>query len=182
MLSIENPYDPDVDMGRNSFQMPKIRRAFQQGNELLAYALGKPGEESYLRYVIRSDDPMLSDEAVDKALKLEENDNKSRKPGTNIGSNNEDKINSISNAPIKLSVEEVEKEKCIPAKKRNRGWSSSEEDSLYSNSDDDKQNKTSMKKNKTSQRRIYKEHPNLESDEEYGASQKGSSKKKHSKH
>ena len=33
-LSLENPDDCDVDIGRNSFQMQKIRRAFEHGQQV----------------------------------------------------------------------------------------------------------------------------------------------------
>ena len=33
-LSLENPDDSDVDIGRNSFQMQKIRRAFEHGQQV----------------------------------------------------------------------------------------------------------------------------------------------------
>ena len=61
MLYIENPDAPDQDMGRNSFQMPKIRRSFEHAQQLMVSALADPHVASYLSYVIRPDDPSLAD-------------------------------------------------------------------------------------------------------------------------
>jgi hypothetical protein len=67
LLSIENPELLGVDMGRNSYLMPKIRRSFEHTYQLLTTALSsssiknKNGIEidSFLSYVIRSDDKVL---------------------------------------------------------------------------------------------------------------------------
>ena len=64
MLSIENPMQPELDMGRNSFQMPKIRRAFEHALQLLSAALTNQDCDSYLSFFIRTDDPMLKDRNV----------------------------------------------------------------------------------------------------------------------
>jgi len=64
LLSIENPMQPELDMGRNSFQMPKIRRAFEHALQLLSAALSNPDCDSYLSFFIRTDDPMLKDRHV----------------------------------------------------------------------------------------------------------------------
>jgi non-canonical poly(A) RNA polymerase PAPD5/7 len=61
MLSIENPMQPDLDMGRNSFQMPKIRRAFEHALQLLSAALANFDCDSYLSFFIRTDDPIFKD-------------------------------------------------------------------------------------------------------------------------
>eukprot|EP00606_Chrysophyceae_sp_TOSAG23-5_P000844 GSChrysophyteH2.ASY1.ANO1.516.1 assembled CDS len=59
MLALENPHMPDIDMGRGSFMMPKIRRAFEHAQQLLGFALSDSTAKSYLSYFIRSDDPLL---------------------------------------------------------------------------------------------------------------------------
>ena len=41
MLYLENPDLPDLDIGRNSYMMPKIRRSFEHAHQLLTNALGK---------------------------------------------------------------------------------------------------------------------------------------------
>jgi hypothetical protein len=64
MLSIENPMQPELDMGRNSFQMPKIRRAFEHALQLLSAALTNQDCDSYLSFFIRTDDPVLQDRNV----------------------------------------------------------------------------------------------------------------------
>ena len=40
-LSLENPDDSDVDIGRNSFQMQKIRRAFEHGQQVHGQPVGQ---------------------------------------------------------------------------------------------------------------------------------------------
>ena len=60
LLAFENPCQPDVDMGRNSFMMFKVKRAFEHAYQLLCAALGNSKVESYLTFVIRSDDPILA--------------------------------------------------------------------------------------------------------------------------
>jgi hypothetical protein len=60
-VSIENPDQVDVDMGRNSFMFPKIKRAFEHAHQLLTAAFAKNiVEDSYLSFVIRSDDAILA--------------------------------------------------------------------------------------------------------------------------
>jgi non-canonical poly(A) RNA polymerase PAPD5/7 len=70
LLYIENPDEPDQDMGGNSFMVPKIKRSFEHGYQVLSSALSSGSSsgnrrglrtESYLAYVIRSDDPSLAD-------------------------------------------------------------------------------------------------------------------------
>lgn len=61
MLYLENPDLPELDVGRNSYTMPKIRRAFEHAHQLLTVALGDPRVPSYLAYVVRPDDPVLQD-------------------------------------------------------------------------------------------------------------------------
>lgn len=59
--AIENPDQPDADIGRNSFMLPKIKRAFEHAHQLLSAALfGQTEAESYLSFVIRTDDPVLA--------------------------------------------------------------------------------------------------------------------------
>lgn len=48
-------------MGRNSYMLPKIRRAFEHGLQLLTAALASTRVPSYLSYFIRPDDPLLMD-------------------------------------------------------------------------------------------------------------------------
>lgn len=59
LLHVQNPDDPTHDMGRNSFLLPKIRRAFEHAHQLLTVALNDSNQSSYLGYVIRGDDPYL---------------------------------------------------------------------------------------------------------------------------
>jgi hypothetical protein len=59
LLAIENPDQPDSDIGRNSYMLPKIKRAFEHSHQLLTSALSGPASVSYLSFVIRSDDPQL---------------------------------------------------------------------------------------------------------------------------
>ncbi len=61
MLYLENPDLPELDIGRNSYMMPKIRRSFEHAHQLLTAALGDPRVPSYLAYVVRPDDPALQD-------------------------------------------------------------------------------------------------------------------------
>jgi len=64
MLSIENPHLPGVDMGKNSFLLPKIRRAFEHALQLLSFALSDASAASYLGFFIRTDDPALHQEEL----------------------------------------------------------------------------------------------------------------------
>lgn len=59
MLGLENPHQPDIDIGKGSFMMPKIRRSLEHARQLLGFALSDGTATSYLRYVIRTDDPRL---------------------------------------------------------------------------------------------------------------------------
>ena len=61
MLYLENPDVPELDIGRNSFMIPKIRRSFEHAHQLLTAALGNHHVPSYLAYVVRPDDPALQD-------------------------------------------------------------------------------------------------------------------------
>ena len=62
MLSIENPHLAGVDMGKNSFLLPKIRRSFEHALQLLSFALSDGAAASYLGFFIRTDDPALHQE------------------------------------------------------------------------------------------------------------------------
>eukprot|EP01039_Chlorochromonas_danica_P001099 gene1099-1192_t len=59
LLTIVNPDQPDQDMGKNSFLLPKIRRAFEHTHQLLAAALKEEKRDSYLAFIIRGDDAAL---------------------------------------------------------------------------------------------------------------------------
>jgi hypothetical protein len=61
LLAFENPSLPDIDFGKSSYIMPKIRRSFEHAHQLLSAALCDSRIESYLSYVIRTDDPLLID-------------------------------------------------------------------------------------------------------------------------
>ena len=63
MLALENPSSTDLDIGRSSFMMAKIRRSFEHAHQLLCAALVDDRIESYLSYVIRTDDPLLINRA-----------------------------------------------------------------------------------------------------------------------
>ena len=65
LLYIENPDTPDIDMGKNSFLLPKIKRAFEHAYQLLTVTLADESVESYLSYVIRTDDPLLTERLPD---------------------------------------------------------------------------------------------------------------------
>ena len=53
-------------MGRNSFLLPKIRRAFEHAHQLLTAAIKDAGNtDSYLSFVVRSDDPILANRTID---------------------------------------------------------------------------------------------------------------------
>ena len=61
MLCVENPDEPELDMGKSSFQVAKIRRAFEHAYQLLSVAItNTENPHSYLGYVIRGDDPLLT--------------------------------------------------------------------------------------------------------------------------
>ena len=60
MLYFENPDMPELDIGKNSYMIPKIRRSFEHAHQLLTCALCDHKVTSYLSYVIRPDDPALA--------------------------------------------------------------------------------------------------------------------------
>jgi DNA polymerase sigma len=59
LLCALNPDSPDLDMGKNSFIMGKIRRSFEHAYQLLTVAMNNPHQHSFLSYIIRADDPYL---------------------------------------------------------------------------------------------------------------------------
>jgi DNA polymerase sigma len=67
VLCIENPDQPDLDMGRGSYNMPRIRRAFEHAHQVLLVALAPSLHDdavpSVLAHIIRSDDPALASRA-----------------------------------------------------------------------------------------------------------------------
>lgn len=56
LLSIENPEDPSIDMGKNSFNFPKVKRAFEHAYQVLVSALQSNNKASLLSFIIRQDD------------------------------------------------------------------------------------------------------------------------------
>jgi hypothetical protein len=99
ILCIENPDYPDIDMGRNSFQMFKVKKAFEHGHQVLLVALlnrntldrrrvipaadeedappeddsaQSGGDVSILAHLIRSDDEMLLNRFEEKKELLRE--------------------------------------------------------------------------------------------------------------
>lgn len=62
-LSIENPDPaviPPVDIGKNSFMIAKVRRAFEHAHQVMTSILNSSSViYSYLAFIIRPDDPML---------------------------------------------------------------------------------------------------------------------------
>eukprot|EP00597_Dinobryon_sp_UTEXLB2267_P017252 CAMPEP_0201095982 /NCGR_PEP_ID=MMETSP0812-20130820/4895_1 /ASSEMBLY_ACC=CAM_ASM_000668 /TAXON_ID=98059 /ORGANISM="Dinobryon sp., Strain UTEXLB2267" /LENGTH=243 /DNA_ID=CAMNT_0047349919 /DNA_START=475 /DNA_END=1206 /DNA_ORIENTATION=- len=76
MLWMENPDMPSLDMGRSSFLLPKVRRAFEHAHQCLVAALcdsshshsdrkdsshsQSSSDSSLLSFVIRADDPSLA--------------------------------------------------------------------------------------------------------------------------
>ena len=68
VLCVENPLQPDVDMGRGSYNMPKVRRAFEHAHQVLLVALTRAQSQSesvpsVLAHIIRSDDSTLASRA-----------------------------------------------------------------------------------------------------------------------
>jgi hypothetical protein len=61
LLAFENPALPDIDFGKSAYMMPKIRRSFEHAHQLLSAALTDSRIESYLSYVVRTDDALLID-------------------------------------------------------------------------------------------------------------------------
>ena len=58
-LSVENPdftLEKPVDIGKNSFMMGKIKRAFEHGWQLLTSSLSQKKGTSYLNFIIRPDE------------------------------------------------------------------------------------------------------------------------------
>lgn len=86
ILCIENPDQPDLDMGRGSYNMPRIRRAFEHAHQVLLVALAPSLYDdaipSVLAHIIRSDDPVLSSRS--QAMKRNK-ETMSSSIGTNSG-------------------------------------------------------------------------------------------------
>jgi DNA polymerase sigma len=68
LLCIENPNEPELDMGRNSFMYTKVRRSFEHASQVLNCALSDCRHESYLSFIIRSDDKSLANRTMPSAL------------------------------------------------------------------------------------------------------------------
>jgi hypothetical protein len=60
LIAIENPADPELDVGRNSFQFGKIRRCFEYAHQVLTYTLSISDIRSFLSCIIRSDHPSIT--------------------------------------------------------------------------------------------------------------------------
>src|SRR3546814_361469 len=58
-LSIENPDQTDLDVGKNSFEIRKVKRTFESAHTALSAALRSTSEESFLAYLIRPNDGCL---------------------------------------------------------------------------------------------------------------------------
>jgi DNA polymerase sigma len=71
LLCLENPFEPDLDMGRNSFMYAKVRRSFEHAGQLLNCALTDCRHESYLSFIIRSDDICLANRTMPSALSVD---------------------------------------------------------------------------------------------------------------
>eukprot|EP01038_Epipyxis_sp_PR26KG_P013133 gene13133-17600_t len=74
-LYIENPMDPELDMGKGSFMLQKVKRAFEHASQLLTAALGDGNTPSYLSYVIRPDDPNIADRPGPDLVSAKSNSN-----------------------------------------------------------------------------------------------------------
>ena len=62
LLWLENPDSPELDIGRSSFMLPKVRRAFEHAQQCLLSSLTdyhSHKEDSLLSFIIRADDPSL---------------------------------------------------------------------------------------------------------------------------
>lgn len=103
LLYIENPDCPELDMGGNSFMMPKIKRSFEHGYQVLSAALSSGTRdatqgrrtESYLAFVIRADDvslavrpgPELCSDRSNTVALIEDGDGNDGEIGSGIDSN-----------------------------------------------------------------------------------------------
>lgn len=64
LFCVENPDVPDQDVGKNSYQMSKIRRSFEHAFQLLTVALNDSKQLSFLCYVIRANDSMFENRKI----------------------------------------------------------------------------------------------------------------------
>ena len=65
LLAIENPQSAGIDMGRNSFLMPKVKKAFDHAHRVLLHCLTRRREgEAMLSLIINVDDPILTSRSV----------------------------------------------------------------------------------------------------------------------
>ena len=53
LLSIENPHDPGMDMGKNSYFMGKVRRAFEHGRQVMQALMSDDGCGAILPNLLR---------------------------------------------------------------------------------------------------------------------------------
>ena len=98
-LAIQNPTEPDTDMGRNSYMFFKVRRAFEHAYQVLYTGLCGEALEvgtrssseqfGFLSFVIRPDDPVLMQRLAILQRKRDSRDDKSEGDGggSNIISN-----------------------------------------------------------------------------------------------
>ena len=60
LICIENPLQPEVDMGKNSYNMPKIRRSFELAYQVLISVSHRSStDESILAYIINPSDSLF---------------------------------------------------------------------------------------------------------------------------
>jgi len=60
LLCIQNPFFPDQDIGRNSFQITKIRRSFETAKQVLECVIADSQNISYLSFIIRKEHPSVT--------------------------------------------------------------------------------------------------------------------------
>lgn len=77
-------------MGRNSFMMVKIRRAFEHAHQLLTVAVADTNQPSYLSFVIRPDDPALADRPGPELHDARSNSEALRKSNDNEADDDDD--------------------------------------------------------------------------------------------
>jgi DNA polymerase sigma len=74
LLAVENPQSAGVDMGRNSFLMPRVKKAFDHAHRVLLHCLTRRRDgEAILTLIINADDPALTSRStLDRTICVEE--------------------------------------------------------------------------------------------------------------
>ena len=121
LLAIENPQSPDIDMGRNSYLIQRVKKAFDHAHKILRYAVSKhrSATSSMLSLIINDSDDILTERLPKMPPKF--NDNTERRgTGPNSCSSKGDQDDAASDkSKNKNRKKKLRREKQLKRKKDN---------------------------------------------------------------